>query len=196
MTIDSSTPLIPVWDRFVRAVHWLLAVGVCASLFSAWSGNGPVHLLAGYGLLGLVVARIVWGMIGPEHARFAEFVGHPVRAIRYLIDYLPGRTPPRYLGHNPAAGWMAAVQITLVAIGTLSGVVVQGVFEYAGPLWYPLAGLGDNAAARVYGLHLWVANGLLVLIALHLIGVAASSLKHRENLVAAMIHGKKKPPSI
>jgi cytochrome b len=43
-------------------------------------------------------------------------------------------------------------------------------------------------------LHSLVADGVLGLVALHVGGVALASLRHRENLVAAMLTGTKRSP--
>ncbi len=163
-----------VWDIGVRLFHWLLVTGV----LGAYIFESPrwLHLWLGYGVAGLIAFRLVWGFIGPRHARFTDFVPGPHRLITYLRDMAAGRER-RYLGHNPAGGAMVmALLITLIAI-SVSG-YMMGMDAYFGVEW-------------VEDLHEALVNFLLLLVALHLGGVALASWRHRENLVVAMITGEK-----
>ena len=96
-----------MWDAFVRLFHWSVAVGFFVAYFTE---DGPLtlHVWAGYVVGVLVVLRIVWGFIGPEHARFSSFIFPPGTVLRYLWDLLLGRAK-RYLGHSPGGGAMVLV---------------------------------------------------------------------------------------
>jgi len=183
---------IPVWDRFIRLFHWALVLTISASYGTVLLRQDTLHSWVGYLLLGLVSARIVWGFIGPNHARFTDFLYHPSHILEYTRDVINWRGPARYLGHNPAAGLVAIIQIFMLFGVASMGVATLGVMEFSGPLW-PLVGfLDDNIVAIICTVHRTGANLILVLIGLHLVGVAVTSLTHQENLVAAMIHGRKK----
>lgn len=137
------------------------------------------HVYLGYFVVVLVVLRILWGLIGSRHARFSDFVKSPGTVIGYLVSTLRNR-PRHYLGHNPAGGWMV--------IALLVGVAATGISGWAmktDALW------GED---WVEELHEGLANGMLVLIALHLAGVVVASFQHKENLVRAMITGQKPYP--
>ncbi|WP_134682376.1 cytochrome b/b6 domain-containing protein [Paracoccus ravus] len=170
---------VRVWDRFVRIFHWSLA----SLIGLAWlTEDGPkwLHEGAGYVIMALLVARIVWGFIGPRHARFSDFVRGPGRVIAHLRDLAHGRER-RYLGHNPAGGWMIVALIATIAATTLTGWL-----QTTDRFW------GSSAMEEI---HETLAVLILVLLAGHLCGVLVESLRHGENLVRAMITGKKRPLS-
>jgi cytochrome b len=121
-TSESSTPErkagpVRVWDPFVRVFHWLLVAGFIVNYFELVREGKLAHQVIGYVVLGLVAARILWGFVGPRHARFRDFVVHPVAAVRHLRDTLAHRDR-RHVGHNPAGGAMVvALLVTLLLVG-------------------------------------------------------------------------------
>ncbi|MGH8308395.1 MAG: cytochrome b/b6 domain-containing protein [Steroidobacteraceae bacterium] len=168
---------MPVWDRVVRAAHWLLVMSIAAAWFTR-HGWGVWHEWAGYASLLVVGARLAWGLLGTMSARFATFVASPAATLRYARQVLSG-SEPRYLGHNPLGGWMVIALLSAVAVTGASGWLYT-TDEYWGAEW-------------VERVHSGSADALLVLVALHVAGVLFTSLRHRENLVASMIHGRKRP---
>lgn len=171
----SGSRSIRVWDPVVRVFHWTLVIALAVAWFSV--GSGQVHDFAGYVVLGLVVFRLLWGIVGTRHARFSDFVP----TWRRLADYLRAlarRQAPRHLGHNPAGGAMIAILLATLALTAGSGWLMT-TDAYWGVVW-----VGE--------LHEIVANLLPLLIAGHLAGVLVSSLMHRENLVLAMFTGRKR----
>ncbi|MCB1745907.1 MAG: cytochrome b/b6 domain-containing protein [Gammaproteobacteria bacterium] len=191
-----------VWDRFVRFFHWSLVAAFTLAWLSA-EENDTVHSMAGYAVIGLVLARLGWGLVGTRHARFADFVRGPRAVKRYLLS-LAGR-PEHHVGHNPAGGWMVVALLATLLLTTATGVVVYG-YEGHGPLATTLAparaaGVAESAAertARRRAEHRWeevhefAANLTLVLVGLHVAGVVVASRLHRENLVRAMLNGYKR----
>lgn len=114
-----------VWDPFVRVFHWSLVLLFVIAYFTG-DEESWLHEWSGYAILVLVLLRLAWGLVGSRHARFSDFMRSPAAAGRYLRDLFTGRAP-RYLGHNPAAGWMiVALLAALLATGT-SGMVVLGL---------------------------------------------------------------------
>jgi cytochrome b len=171
-----------IWDRPVRLLHWLLAASVAASWCTDES-RLTVHLVAGYAALAVVAARLAWGVAGGATARFSGFVQRPAATWRYARQVWRG-TEPRYLGHNPLGGWMV--------LALLGGVAATGItgWLYTTDAFWGLAWLDR--------LHRGLAWTVLGLVALHLGGVAVTSLRHRENLVRAMVTGRKtrgEPPA-
>jgi cytochrome b len=167
-----------VWDPFVRIFHWSTVGLVAVAFFS--DANRPVHDTAGYIVLALVVARIAWGLIGSAHARFSDFLAPPGRILAYLRDIPAGRAR-RYIGHNPTGGAMIVALLSLLVITAGSGWLSE-TDAFFGISW-------------VSHLHHRAAHLLLVLAGLHVLGVVVSSLLHRENLVVAMITGRKRTDS-
>ncbi len=173
--IDAEEATVPVWDHFVRVFHWSLAILVLIGYFTTDDGRA-LHHLAGYAVLLLVAARIVWGVIGPQHARFANFVTGPRTVLAYLRALRSGRAP-RHLGHNPAGGAMILVLLGFLVVVAGSGWLSE-TDAFFGVPW-------------VDHLHHLSAHLLLVVIGLHVAGVVVSSWLHRENLLLAMPTGRK-----
>ncbi len=181
---------VRVWDPFVRLFHWGLVAAVLTAFVTEDELLG-LHTWVGYAALGLIAARLVWGFVGTPHARFADFVRGPRETIAYLKDLRLGRAA-RHLGHNPAGGAMvAALLVGLIATG-ITGMAVLGASEMAGPLAPYLQGLSPGTAHTLEDVHEVIAYLTLLLVPLHLLGVALASFQHKENLVRAMIDGYKR----
>jgi len=167
---------VKVWDPFVRLFHWLLA-GLFLLAYATGDEFENVHIAAGYTIAGLLVLRIVWGLIGPRRARFSDFVRSPRAVLDYLRDAALLRAP-RYLGHNPAAGAMIIALIVMLAATSITGYMMT-TDAYWGAKW-------------LEEVHEVFANLTVVLIVAHVLGVLVTSFVHRENLVKAMITGRKR----
>jgi cytochrome b len=178
MTKQMANGMVRIWDPAVRVFHWSLAAGIA----TAWLTGDEIkwlHEWVGYAIAALVSFRVAWGLFGPRYARFGQFVPGPGALIGYVRDILSGHER-RYLGHNPAGGAMIVILLACVA-GT----------AFTGWLQTTDAYFGDEMIEEV---HAFLANGILVLIALHVGGVLLSSIRHRENLVRSMITGSKRAP--
>lgn len=182
-----------VWDRFVRAFHWLLVIGVSTLVASAQLGQQEIHMALGIAVLGLLVARLVWGFIGSPFARFASFAVSPFAAWDYLTEILRGR-PRHYLGHNPAGALMVFALLGLLVTLALTGLVMQATLEFEGPFVSALSWVDDKAVREITITHRLAINALYLLVPLHLLGVLLASLQHKENLVLSMITGRKNAP--
>ncbi len=171
-----------VWDPFVRVAHWSLVGCVLA----AWI-TGEVklkslerfHEWAGYAVLALIALRVAWGWVGTRYARFRQFIVGPARTLAYAKAALRGAAP-RYLGHNPLGAAMIVALLVTAALAALSG-WLSVTDRFWGVAWV-------QEAHEVLG------DGLIALAALHVAGVVYTSVRHRENLVAAMWSGNKRPP--
>ena len=173
---DKSAGTVKVWDPAVRLFHWSL-VAVFAIAWLTGDEWDKVHEIAGYVILGLITFRVLWGVMGTHYARFWQFVRGP-RAVRtYLRAMLQGREK-RYIGHNPAGGAMVLALVLALAATGLSGWMTT-LDMFWGAEW-------------VEEIHEVLANLMLLLIGLHIAGVVLASLRHGENLVRAMINGRKR----
>ena len=167
-----------VWDLPVRVFHWLLAASFLGAFVTAESERWRLlHVTLGYTVGGLVVFRLLWGLIGTRHARFADFVRGPRAVVRYLRSLLSGRAE-HHVGHNPAG---ALAIVGLLAASVLIVASGWAIFNDVGGEW-----LED--------LHEGAANAMLALVAVHVLGVIVSSRLHHENLVRAMVTGRKLGP--
>lgn len=185
-----SATRVRVWDPFIRLFHWGLAAAVLVA-FLTEDDLLDLHTWAGYTALALIGARLIWGVIGPYHARWWSFVRGPRATLAYLSTVLRGH-PARYLGHNPAGAAMAVALITGFALTAILGVAVLGAGEQAGPLAPLMQDWSSESAHALKEVHEFLAWATLSLVPLHLLGVALSSLQHRENLVRGMIDGYKR----
>lgn len=210
----ASNASVNVWDPLVRLFHWGLVVAFTIAYFTA-EEESALHIYSGYTVMGLIIFRLVWGFVGSRHARFSDFVYGPATLMAYVRDLASGH-PRRYLGHNPLGGLMIVAMLVVLAVLTYSGLVVYAIEENAGPLAGMVAadtsesltpisaaradededeeheGAGNEASEEFWEeIHEATTNIMLVLIALHLLGVAWGSLTHKENLVRAMITGRK-----
>jgi len=175
-THNNTAPTVRVWDPFIRIFHWSL-VGLFTVAFATGDESERLHLAAGYAIAGLVLLRLVWGFVGSKHARFNDFVRSPGKVRTFMALAMRFRAP-RVLGHNPAGGMMI-----LALLAMLIGISATGFMMTTDPYW---------DVEWVEELHEALVYASLGLIALHLAGVVGSSVEHGENLVKAMITGRKR----
>ncbi|QJD70548.1 cytochrome b/b6 domain-containing protein [Marinobacterium sp. LSUCC0821] len=177
---------VRVWDPLVRVFHWTLVLSFAVAWVSADEFD-TLHFWAGYTIAALVAFRVVWGIIGTRHARFTDFI-YRFRTIKsYLID-LAALRPKHYVGHNPAGGLMVVILLLSLALLTFTGmasVAIDGIGPLAGTWVESISG------HWMEDIHEAVANLVLAFVLFHIAGVLVSSLVHGENLVRAMINGKK-----
>ena len=183
---------ILVWDLPVRLMHWglVIAIGFCW-----WSGENnelEYHLWSGYAALWIILMRLYWGLVGSDTARFAHFVKGPGAVLNYARK-LPCRQSDHTHGHNP----IGAISVVLM-LGFVLVVVVFGLFAgdvdglYSGPMSLYVSFKESRQMARLH--HRWF-DYLTYLIGLHLIAVAFYFAFKRDNLIKAMITGKRRGPS-
>ena len=211
--MKSTTEMTRVWDPIVRIGHWIIVIG----FFTAYLVEDDfltLHVWAGY-TVGVVVAfRLLWGLIGPKHARFTDFVYSPRNVLTYLKGLVSGKSK-RYIGHSPAGGAMIILLLTGLSGAVYTGLELYAIEENRGPLASLESGLEESsnysflvASARADAddrgeeheeaeefweeLHEFFANFTLFLVILHIGGVLLSSYAHGENLIKAMFTGMKR----
>jgi cytochrome b len=168
---------VRVWDPVVRLSHWSLAVLVIANLVN--DGSSSIHRQLGYAAVIVVGARIMWGLVATGHARLSSFRPR-LRALFEYVRAMRARQPVRYLGHNPAAAWMIVTLWSLLGLLALSGWLMR--LDY---FW------GDEWLQNLHALFAYL---LLAAVGVHIAAAVLMSILHRENLIAAMIHGDKRAP--
>jgi cytochrome b len=184
---DAASTQIYVWDRFVRLFHWTLVVTFTVAYLTE-DDLLEVHVWAGYAVGALVLARVIWGFVGPTHARFSDFIYAPAETLRYVRDLVLFRAE-RHLGHSPGGGAMVVLLLVFLAATVVTGLVVYGGDQQAGPL----AGMCTKETAEaVEEVHEAIANITLALVLAHVAAVVLATFVHRENLVRAMFTGYKR----
>jgi cytochrome b len=179
-----------VWDRGIRGFHWSLAAAVGASLLTGFLAPRTwlrAHLISGSVIAGLLFFRLVWGVLGTFHARFASFAYPPADLVRHLRGIVAGR-PRRYVGHNPLGSLMVFALLAALASLVVSGVTTLGGLVKQGPV---AAFVSFAAGREALGIHYILAIVVAMMIAAHVAGVIVESILTRENLARAMITGRK-----
>jgi cytochrome b len=186
----SAEASLPVWDRGIRLFHWLLLLGVTAAAVSGFLLGSTFlrwHLIAGSAIAALLLWRVVWGALGGSYARFAGFA-YPPRTVVAYLRAMRGGARLRYLGHNPLGALMVFALLLVLTAIVATGTITLGGMLKQGPL---RAFLTYAVGRQVLGIHRLLGWLLLGMIAAHLAGVAYESGRERENLVGAMITGRK-----
>jgi cytochrome b len=166
---------ILVWDVPTRVFHWTTVLSFAVAYLTAESERTrDIHVVFGFIFLGMLVFRLVWGFAGTHYARFANFLYGPREIARYIASLFK-RMPIHYVGHNPAGSVAIWLLLSLGLVLSVSGVIV---YEE----------LGDDIFEEVHEI---VTDAMLVVVAIHVIGVIVSGIMHRENLVKSMIIGYK-----
>ncbi|HEX7006442.1 MAG TPA: cytochrome b/b6 domain-containing protein [Alphaproteobacteria bacterium] len=182
---------VRVWDLPTRLFHWSLVVLVIVC-WSTAEDEGTlyiVHTIAGYLVFLLVLFRLAWGWLGNDRARFGDFV-RPWPVVRAYLAGLVRLKPDHSLGHNPLGGWMVVLMLAMLLAITVTGMV--GAAEEPGAL---LDGLVDRQTSHFFPeVHETVANILYFVVALHVAGVLLDWLLTGDNLIRAMIDGRKRVP--
>ncbi|VAW93751.1 Cytochrome b [hydrothermal vent metagenome] len=213
-----------VWDPLVRFFHWTLVIAFTIAYLTG-EEESLLHAYSGYYILGLLAIRIVWGFFGSHYARFSQFIYPPAAVIDYikrLFSFNQSEKPARkYIGHNPAGGWMVITLLISLLATSYSGLKVYG-YEGYGPLASNATSIVSQQQGRFIKvssseheedddnstkgnntneaneefweeIHEFLANFTVLLIALHIGGVLLSSKKHHQNLAKSMLTGFKDP---
>lgn len=181
-----SPARVRIWDWPTRLFHWLLVLLIPALWWTATYDRIGLHVTLGLVTFGLILFRLLWGLIGSSTARFANFLKGP----RGVVSYLNGHAA-HALGHNPLGGWSVAAMLAL-----LSAQVSLGLFasNEDGDVFGPLSlWIDSDTAEWVTDLHKWLFNAVLALIVLHVAAIAIYALRRR-NLVGPMLTGSGAAP--
>ncbi|WP_417626085.1 cytochrome b/b6 domain-containing protein [Pararhodobacter aggregans] len=170
--------LYPVWDPFLRLFHWSLV-----TLFTldalVLDPEIRLHRWVGYAVAVLVGLRIVWGLIGPVRARFADFLPTPFAVAEQIGDIRANRRRA-HLGHTPLGALMILnLLLTLIAIAVTG--YLQTTLAYWGVAW-------------VTELHEGLVTWAELSVAAHIAAVIWESRRTGINLARAMVTGEKPVP--
>lgn len=181
-----------IWDLPTRLFHWALAILICGSWYTVnVTGDMDTHMLIGQTILVLVLFRIVWGFVGTRYARFSTFAYGPGRIAAYARS-LAGRGETGYAGHNPLGGAVVFLILALVLAQTSSGLFATDGDFYSGPLNDLISTRTGNLVTEFHEVNFGV---LLLVIIVHIAAAFFYLLFKRENLIAAMITGRKSDPA-
>jgi cytochrome b len=191
MTISNLSPAtVKAWDPLVRVFHWSLVFFFLLA-FATEDDWMNLHVLAGYAVSLLIGFRLFWGLVGTRNARFLSFVKSPGVVMAHLKGMLL-RKAAHYLGHNPVAAVMVIALLASIALVAFTGLVLIAA-EGQGPLADTLFASWNGEVMEE--VHEFFANFTLLLVFAHVAGVVFSSFLEGENLIKAMITGRKKARS-
>ncbi|WP_086608341.1 cytochrome b/b6 domain-containing protein [Erythrobacter donghaensis] len=178
---------VRVWDPLLRLTHWSFPILIPAMWWTAENSKWALHRQIGLVLLGILTFRVLWGFVGPETARFSQFVKGPGAVMAYLRgDSSVGPA----IGHSPLGGWS-----TVALIGAMLLQVGMGLFAgdpYDG-MTGPLNSLvGVMTADTITEWHETFFNVLLGLIVLHLAAITWYAVKG-DDLLSPMVGGARPP---
>jgi cytochrome b len=180
-------PVVRVWDLPIRVFHWLLAALVVGAFVTAKIGGTAMilHERFGVAILALVIFRLVWGVVGSRHARFASFLKGPGAVIAAVRQGWQG------LGHSPLAGWSVLALLGALGLQAISGLFANDDIAFEGPLAARVSGRVSRWLTDLHHTNEWV---LIALIGLHLAAIAWYALVAKRNLVRPMISGDAPAP--
>ena len=172
---ETEITSVKVWDWPVRVFHWTLAASVIGAYVTGESEDFErLHHTLGWVAAGLIAFRVVWGLVGTRYARFTEFISSPAQVWAYIKSLRSGQ-PQHFVGHNPVGAVAVILLMALVALSVYTG-------------WLALA---EDAPEWLEEAHEIAANTLITVVLVHVIGVLWSSRTHGENLLKAMLTGRK-----
>ena len=172
----TASRMVDVWDLPLRLWHWALAFCILIAWFTPTVYDG-LHRIVGYSVIGLVAFRLVWGFWGSRYSRF-RMIGVRLRtAPNYLWNLRRGITG-RYIGLNPAGTLMLVALLSSLAISAITGAMSVTVTFFG--VWW------------VEDTHAYSSDAVIVLVVLHIAGVVLMGMLQRENLIRAMITGRKR----
>ncbi len=180
---------ILVWDLPTRLFHWALVCLVMVSLYTGLMGGFKemdFHMMSGYGILGLILFRICWGILGSRYARFSAFIKGPVVTFRYTQSLLDRNTKPSP-GHNPLGALSIVAMIIVFSIQAMTGLFANDDIMVEGPLTHLVSYDTSRSLTRIHKLNYYFIVGL---VALHLGAILFYWLYKKQNLTAAMISGR------
>ncbi len=177
---------VKIWDAFVRANHWLMALLVLGLWWSADSGDMELHLQLA-GILGAsIVVRILWGFFGSESARFKSFLRGPKAIQQHLSDLHQGK-PYQANTHSALGGWAVVLMLIVLLVQFGTGLFADDDIFFSGPL---ASSVSSDLSSLLTSLHKDNFNILLALIVVHVAAITIYRLRGI-GLVASMFHGKR-----
>lgn len=177
-----SPSRVRIWDLPTRLFHWLFAASVIGAFITVKVGGlwMDYHLLFGYATLGLLVFRVLWGILGSRYARFSHFLKGPAALLRYM------REPRRQAGHNPLGGWSVLAMLIVVGVQVVTGLFASDGIFTEGPLASRVSGELSDQLTSIHHANEVV---IMILVGLHLLAIVFYAVFKRQNLTTPMITG-------
>ncbi|MCX6278904.1 MAG: cytochrome b/b6 domain-containing protein [Bacteroidetes bacterium] len=166
-----------IWALPTRLFHWALAISFTAA-FILGGEEQYLGFHAAFGSLigGLIFFRIIQGFTGPQYVRFGDFPVSPASIWTFITKMKESKAT--HPGHNPLASViMLSIMITAMA-SAVSGMCIFASGE-TGIFGFKLTPGGDSEFIEEF--HDVVVHLFLILVGIHLTGIVADTIFHREN---------------
>ncbi|MFC3095971.1 cytochrome B [Alteromonas sediminis] len=188
--MDQQTQTI--WDIPVRICHWAIVLLVIAQWVTAELLDDAIqwHAWFGYGLLGVVVFRLLWGFIGSRYARFGQFLASPKTVLHYLVATFKGEAPT-YTGHNPLGGWMALFLLLVLLVQSITGLFMTDEIFFSAPYF---SAVSSDVQSLMNTLHHQAFTVIQIAVLLHVIAALIYVFVKKQPIIKAMVTGKKPTP--
>jgi cytochrome b len=189
-SVSAPAQLLRVWDLPTRVCHWLLAASVVALVLTAKLDAMDWHHRLGYGVLALLLFRLVWGLVGGRWSRFRSFVYGPGA----VLDYLRGRPgADARPGHNPLGALSVFALLGVLLLQVATGLMSDDAISFTGPLVAFVPGAWSDFATHWHkSAGQWLVIGLALL---HVGAVLFYVLVKRRRLVRPMLSGDRPLPA-
>ena len=179
-----------VWDWPLRLFHWALAVTVVGAWLSGEYGGydwQDAHSYFGFTALGLLIFRVLWGFVGPRHARFSALIPK-FGALLQELRNLPGRGGHESVGHSSLASLAVMAMLLAVSAQAVSGLFMTDDIFFDGP-WRMMV---EGDTAKIFEqAHHTASTIIAVLVGLHVFAIAYYRFRKGRRLLGPMIHGRK-----
>jgi cytochrome b len=170
-----------LWDGAVRLFHWSQVALLGGLWWSAEQEYYNLHMVLAYSLASVLLARLIWAVVGSENARFSHFVKSPATVWRFI------RQPSAVEGHNPLSGYMIVALLLLVLAQFVTGLMTTDDVFTEGPL---VAVVDSQWVQWASAFHRWNLDILLALVAIHVLAALIHQWRG-DKIISAMLHGKK-----
>ncbi len=174
---------IRVWDLPTRLFHWLFAIVIIGALITINLDETELHAKFGYAAFVLVTFRIIWGFVGPQHARFSSFVPS-IERVKAFIKH------PVYdqLGHNPLGALSVIAILFIILLQATTGLFTDDEIIFQGPLSHLVS---SSVVSFLTEVHEFNSNLIYALVGLHFAAIFYYQKVKKENLIKPMLTGDK-----
>jgi cytochrome b len=178
-----------VWDLPVRLFHWLLVISLFASWYTSDGERNLIdyHLKIGYFTLGLILFRVIWGIVGTKYSKFSQFIPNRNSLISYLKNFKQEKNSP-HLGHNPLGGLMVVLMLTLILSQAISGLFMNDDVFTSGPYY---ESVDKSVQSFMAFIHHTVFDLIVLVSILHIGAIFYYIIAKKINLIIPMITGYK-----
>lgn len=181
-----------VWPIGTRIIHWMMALSFGAAFFTSFYEHFlHDHVAFGFIFLTIIIYRIIWGLVGPEYAKFKTFKLRPSQLKEYFVVKIKNRWRNIPAGHNPASSWFTVWALSVGFVIVASGLLLYGIQEGKGLF----RGLNDNYSSMMFildDIHKYASYLFAAWVVIHIVGVMVEQFWHKTGMVFAMITGYKR----